>query len=74
MVDATISRVRLRDLACLGRGRIRRAAAGGVAAPAPDASRRQAVTDATSIGDVLPPRPRAASSRPGAGDLMASTI
>jgi len=74
MIDATISRVRLRDLPCLGRPRIRCAAAGGVAASAPGASRRQAVTDAPSIGDVLPPRPRAASSRPGAGDLMASTI
>jgi hypothetical protein len=74
MVDATISRVRLRDLACLGRARIRRAAAGGVAAPAPRASRRQAATDATSIGDVLPSRPRAASPRPGASDLMASII
>jgi hypothetical protein len=74
MVDAMVSRVRLRDLTRLGRARNRRDAAEGVAAPAPCASRRQAAADATSIGDVLPPRPRAASSRPGADDLMASTI
>jgi hypothetical protein len=73
MVDATISRARLRGLARLGRAR-GRAAAEGVAAPPPHASRRQAATDAASIGDVLPPRPRAASPRPGADDLMASTI
>jgi hypothetical protein len=74
MVDATISRARLRGLARLGRARGRCAAAEGVAAPPPHASRRQAATDAASIGDVLPPRPRAASPRPGADDLMASTI
>jgi hypothetical protein len=45
MVDAAISRVRLRDLARLG-----------------------------SIADGTPPRPRAAGSRPGADDLVASTI
>jgi hypothetical protein len=38
------------------------------------ASHRQNLTDATSIGDALPPRPRAASSRPDGGDPMASTI
>jgi hypothetical protein len=72
MVDATISRVRMRDLACLGRSGARLRAFG----PAADAcaSRRQAVTDASGIGDVLPPRPRAASSRPGTDDLLASTI
>jgi hypothetical protein len=72
MVDATISRVRLRDLACLGRSGVRLRAFGppGVAC----ASRRQAVADASGIGDVLSPRPRAASSRPGTDDLMASTI
>jgi len=40
----------------------------------PSASRRQAATDAASIGDVLPARPRAASPRPEAHDLMASAI
>jgi hypothetical protein len=74
MIDALNSRVRLRDLARLGRTRNRGAAAGGVAAPAPCASRPQAATDAASIGDVLSPRPSAASSRPGTDDFMASTI
>ena len=39
-----------------------------------DASRRQATTDATSIGGVLPSRPRAARPRLEADDLAASTI
>jgi hypothetical protein len=72
MVDATISRVRMRDLACLGRSGARLRAYGPP--PGACASRRQAATDASSIGDGLPPRPRAASSRPGTDDLMASTI
>ena len=72
MVDATISRVRLRDLACLGRSRHGSRAFSPSAAPY--ASRRQRITDATSIGDALPPRPGAASSRPGTDDLVASTI
>jgi hypothetical protein len=38
------------------------------------ASRRQLTADASSIDGELPPRPRAASSRPGVGDLMAPTI
>jgi hypothetical protein len=74
MVDAKISRVRLRDLARLGRTRIQAVAARGGAAPAPRAPRHQAATDAISIGDVLPPRPKAASSRRGVDDLVASTI
>jgi hypothetical protein len=64
----------MRDLARLGRFRSPVDDAGGVAAQARRASRRQPATDATSIGDGLPPRPRAASSRPGANDLVASTI
>jgi hypothetical protein len=72
MGDATISRVQLRDLARLGR--FRRRASRGAAFAATCASRRPSVTDATSIGDGLPPRPRAASSRPGTDDLVASTI
>jgi hypothetical protein len=45
----------------------------GLPAP-PSASRRQAATDATSIGDGLPPHPRAARTRPETDDLMAATI
>jgi hypothetical protein len=73
MADATISRVRLRDLARLGRSHPRSGAAFG-ARPVTAASRRQSGTDAASIAAGLPPRPRAASSRPGTGELMASTI
>jgi hypothetical protein len=73
MVDATISRARLRDLACLGRGHL--ADVGGADLHQLSASRRRAVTDtATGIADVTSPRPRAASSRPEADDLMASPI
>jgi hypothetical protein len=72
MIDATLSRVRMRDLACLGRSGARRRALGPQADAS--ASRRQAVTDASGIGDVLPPRPRADSSRPGTSDFVASTI
>jgi len=61
MIDATISRVRMRDLA-------RRACA----------SRRESGPEAFGLATAfsLSPasRPRAASSRPGAGDLVASTI
>jgi hypothetical protein len=72
MVDATISRARdaiwrvwaAPGLTCRPGGR-----------PAsPSASRTQAVFDATSIGDVVVTRPRAAGSRPETDDLMASTI
>ena len=72
MVDATISRVRLRELARLGR--FRRRSGRFAACTAPSASRRPSVTDATSIGDGVAARPRAASSRPGTDDLVASTI
>jgi hypothetical protein len=72
MVDATISRVRMRDLTRLGRSRL---CQGRFAAPPETyASRRQPVTDATSIGNGLPSHPRAASSRPATDDLVASTI
>jgi hypothetical protein len=40
----------------------------------PSASRAQSVTDATSIGDGLIPRPRAASSRPETDVLAAAII
>jgi hypothetical protein len=72
MTDATISRARLRDLASLGR--CRRPESGGAGLHPPSASFRQAVTDASSIGDTLPKRPRATSSRPEADDLVASII
>ena len=72
MVDAMVSRARLRDLACLGRDRV--PDAGGAGPRNPSAPRRRAVTDAASIADVPPPRPRATSSRPEDGDLVASTI
>jgi hypothetical protein len=73
MIDATISRPR--DALC------RVWAAPGTASrplrglsAAPSASRRQSVTDATSIGNGLPPRPRAVTARPTAGERMASII
>jgi hypothetical protein len=72
MVEATISCVRLPDLARLGRSRLFHARCAGPEEPS--ASRRPRLTDATSIGESLPPRPRAASSRPGDDDLVASTI
>jgi len=72
MVDATISRARLHDLARLGRSRLQRA--GGAGPPQASASRRHAAADAASIADDLPARPRAASSRPEVRDLMAPTI
>jgi hypothetical protein len=40
----------------------------------PSASRAQAVSDATGIGNGLIARPRAASSRPETNALVASTI
>jgi hypothetical protein len=72
MVDATISCVRVRDLTGLGRSRAHVGRA--TAAAAACAARRRTATDASSIAGGTPPRPRAASSRPGVDDLMASTI
>jgi len=72
MVDATISWVRLRDLARLGRSRLVQT---GEAGPRkPSASRRRPGTDASSIATRPPARPKRASSRPGPDDLVASTI
>jgi hypothetical protein len=73
MVDAMISCARMHDLACLGRSR---AGQWRLTAPRPgaSASHRQGIADASSIANALPPRPRAASSRPEEDDLMASTI
>ena len=72
MVDATISRVRMRDLARPGRFRpdTGREAAWGRAC----ASRRESGAKASSIATALPSHPGAASSRLGVGDLVASTI
>jgi hypothetical protein len=72
MTDATISRVQMRDLARLGRfppgeGRV-------TAFARACASRREGGPEASSVAAALPSRPRAAGSRPGGGDLVASTI
>jgi hypothetical protein len=72
MIDATISRARLRDLACLGRSGLTQA--GGAGSREACASPRRGPTDAAGIGKPSPRRPKRASSRPGADDLMASTI
>jgi len=72
MADATISRVRLRDLARLGRSGPD--PAGGAGLHRACASPRRPLTDAPGIGKRPPRHPRRTSSRPGAGDLTASTI
>jgi len=72
MIDATLSRVRMRDLG--GLGRFRPAQSGRAGLRRPCASRRRAGTDTPGIDAVTSPCPSAPSSRPGAGDFMASTI
>jgi hypothetical protein len=72
MVDATISRVRLRDLAGLGRSRPARA--GVAAATSPSAARRRTDADGAAIAAGTSPRPSAPSSRPGTDDFTASII
>jgi hypothetical protein len=72
MSDAMISRVRMRDLA--RRGRFRPASGRGTASARACASRRESDPEASSLAAALPSRPRAASSRPGGGDVMASII
>src|SRR6266511_4514836 len=69
MVDATISRARPRDLACLGRSRP--PDAGGAGLQRASASRRRAATDAAGIAGVPSTSPRAASSGPETSDLRA---
>jgi hypothetical protein len=68
MVDATISRVRMRDLARPGRFRRCQAAKGPVSGSC--ASRRESGTEAFSI----PVAPWSGQLTPRTGDLMASTI
>ncbi len=72
MIDATISRVRRRDLARLGR--FQGCDARFAALASLRASRAERLTDPTSIAESLGPRPRAASPRPGADVLVASII
>jgi hypothetical protein len=72
MVDATISCVRMRELAAPGRFGAG-TAAGGVRSST-CASHRRTSADATSIGAVTPLRPGAASSHPAVDALAASTI
>jgi hypothetical protein len=72
MGDATISRVRLRDLARLGRSGT--AAAGGAGLHRACAAPSRPLTDAAGIGEYPSRRPRRASSRPAVDDLMASPI
>jgi hypothetical protein len=72
MSRSTISRVRLRDPARLGRAD---AAAAGDAGPDRDgASPRRPCTDATSIGAGTPQRPRRTGSRPEEGDPVEPLI
>jgi hypothetical protein len=72
MVDAMISRARMRDPARLGRFRLAPPGRAGLCEPG--ASHGRAVTDAASIADDSSVRPRAAGSRPETDDLVASTI
>src|SRR5260221_3425658 len=72
MIDATISCARLRDLACLGRSRPAQPGEAGLRRPS--TSRRRTGTDASGIAASTSVRPRAARSRSGSDDLMASTI
>jgi hypothetical protein len=72
MADAPISRVRLRELARLGRSAL--VPAGRAGRNEGCASPRRSSTDASSIGERLPRRPRAASSRPEADEIVPSAI
>ncbi len=72
MIDSKLSRVRLRDLARLGRSRSGCAACGRSAAAS--ASHGEPVTGTSSSADALAARPRAASSHPGGGEPLESII
>jgi hypothetical protein len=73
MADATISRVRLRDLARLGRSRtVHRPASGPP--PGARASRRRVVTDALWHRQRLAAAPQSGQLAPRTGELAASSI
>jgi hypothetical protein len=73
MADATISRVRLRDLTRLGRSRADQRPASGPP-PGACASRRRVVTDADEHRQRLAAAPQSGQLTPRTGDFMASTI
>jgi hypothetical protein len=72
MIDATISRARLRDLACLGRSGLTQA--GGAGSREVSASPRRGLTDANRHWQALAAAPQTGRLTPRAGDLMTSTI
>ena len=72
MIDATVSRARLRDLAALGRSHLADRRCATVSKVS--ASRRCGLADASSIDEPTPPHPRTSSSCPGADDPVASII
>src|SRR6266403_3270111 len=67
MIDAMLSRARLRDLGGLGRSRTPRP--GGAGPRRPSASRRRTGTDGAAIAAGTSPRPNTPSSRPGTDDF-----
>jgi hypothetical protein len=73
MADATISRVRLRDLTRLGRFRTGHRPASGPP-PGACASRRRVVTDALGHRQRLAAAPQSGQLTPRTCDLMASAI
>jgi hypothetical protein len=73
MVDSTISRLRMRDLARLGRSRAGHRPARGPL-PAASASRRRVLTDASGIGKASSARPQSGQITPRSHDLAASPI
>jgi hypothetical protein len=72
MMDAPISRVRLHDLARLGRSQACSARMAGSAVPCAPCAEH--LTDTSGIAEAPGPRPRAASPRTGTDDLVASII
>jgi hypothetical protein len=72
MIGSTISRARMHDLS--GLGRVALTEAGGAGSAEGHASPRRCLTDATSIGEASPRRPRPFSSRPGRDDVVEPII